>query len=112
MGVMVETWVVKDPALSEERDEFFMKWFHHVVSRLGKSSPPHRYYDQSDPAGGRCLMVEFESREKMDEVMNPLRKDETFMKFSQEFLAKYVDEPPKVMFWQDLKREEIDNTLN
>jgi len=111
MGYMVETWVIKDPEMQKEHDEFLLKWFQYVISKLGKSAPNHRYYAMTEPIGGRSLMVEFETKAEMDAVVDPLRVDETFAKYNQEFLDKYVDDPPVVTYWDDLKKEEIDFTL-
>jgi len=111
MGVMVETWVVKDPKLQKECDEFMVKWIQHVASILEKSTPSHRYYAKTDPPGGRTLMVEFDSKAKMDETLELVGADKTFQKLTQEFMEKYVDDPPVVTYWDDLKKEEIDSTL-
>ena len=111
MGVMVETWVVKDPKLQEECDELMVKWIQHVASILGKFTPRHRYYAKTEPEGGRALMVEFESKAEMDEALGLVGADETFQKLTQEFMEKYVDNPPVVTYWDDLKKEEIDSTL-
>jgi hypothetical protein len=111
MGVMVETWVVKDPKLEKEHDEFMVKWIQYVVSYLGKTSPNHRYYAQTEPAGGRTLMAYFKTKAKMDEVLGKLGAEKEFQKFQQEFMEKYVDNPPVVTYWNNLKKKEIDSIL-
>lgn len=89
MGVTVETWVVKDPSKLEEHDKFFMKWLEYVVSTLGESTPSHRYFAQREPAGGRILIIEFNSDEDEKKVDKMRVEDQTFAKFRDEWKAKY-----------------------
>ena len=112
MYIRYETWIVKDSALLEEHDEFLLRWFKNAaIPALGKKAPIHRLFSMTDPKEGRALIIETESKEKMDEVFQLLRADETFRKYSSEFKSKYIDEDPVNTFMNSLKQEEIDLEL-
>ena len=114
MGVFyVQTWMVSKGKI-EEHEKLMVKRLRYVIPKYlkGRERPVAMYFAQRHgPIGGRILILNFDTVADHQKFVDTMSNDGEFNKLVDEWLA-YVDPDTwRGTYWDELMREEIQETL-